>query len=493
MQKRQIVFIMTDSQRQDMVSCYSNHEMSTPNIDALAAQGVRYNKAYTTQPVCGPARSALFTGMYPHSNGSWANSYPIGDNVKTIGQRLTDAGIHTAYVGKWHVDGGDYFGLGRCPDGWDGEYWYDMRNYLEDMSDEDRRWSRNPSLDKTREVTADFTFGHKCSDRAIKFLEQSCDEDFFMVVSYDEPHMPALSPKPYSTMFADYLFPKSANVYDNLANKPEHQRVWAGKELYRDNDALQIRAPIFLGCNSFIDDEIGRVLKKVAQVAPDALVVYTSDHGDFLSSHGLCAKGPAPYDEINKIPLIIKGGDVGKIYDHPVSHINLMPTVLEYMGLPVPRIMEGKSILKTITDQATKVNDCIFLEFGRYEVDHDGFGGFQPLRCVFDGRYKLCINLLTTDEFYDLDVDPYELNNLIDEPNLTKIRNSLHDKILDFMNNTRDPFRGYYWERRPWRTDAREATWGYTGYTRQRENEEYEPRQLDYATGLPMEEAVRKK
>ena len=135
----------------------------------------------------------------------------------------------------------------------------------------------------------------------------------------------------------------------------------------------------------------------------------------------------------------------------------------------------------------------VFTEFGRYEVDHDGFGGFQPMRCCTDGRYKLSINLLSTDELYDLENDPDEIRNLIDSDSHSKIRNELHDRILEWMNRTRDPFRGFYWERRPWRTDAPPAGWKYTGMTRQRENEEYEPRQLDYDTGLEMERAVRRK
>jgi uncharacterized sulfatase len=139
------------------------------------------------------------------------------------------------------------------------------------------------------------------------------------------------------------------------------------------------------------------------------------------------------------------------------------------------------------------VNEAVFIEFGRYEVDHDGFGGFQPLRCAVDERWKLNVNLLSTDELYDLREDPAEMVNLIESPRHASVRDALHDRLLDWMNRTRDPFRGYWWERRPWRQGARPATWEYTGMTRQRENEEYEPRQLDYDTGLPMTAAVRKK
>lgn len=115
------------------------------------------------------------------------------------------------------------------------------------------------------------------------------------------------------------------------------------------------------------------------------------------------------------------------------------------------------------------------------------------MRAICDGRHKLVINLLSSDELYDLDRDSQELVNLIESPEHRSIRDQLHDRLLDWMNRTRDPFRGYYWERRAWRTDARAATWDYTGMTRQRENEQYEPRQLDYATGLPMVNAVRPK
>lgn len=492
----QVVFIMTDTQRTDMLGCYGNPDMHTPALDGLAARGVRFDHAYTCQPVCGPARSAIFTGTFPHSNGSWANSMPLGDNVKTIGQRLRDNGLRTAYVGKWHLDGGDYFGLGRCPDGWDPDYWYDMRNYLEELSPEDRLRSRKTATCRDPDMTADLTFGRRCSNRAIDFLDKHADEPFFLVVSYDEPHGPFLCPPPFCDMYEGYEFPKSPNVWDRLEGKPEHQKAWAGKALHRDRDAVRITPAAFLGCNSFVDDEIGRVLRAVEERAPGALVIYTSDHGDALDAHCLHGKGPAMYDEIARIPLIVHCPGLtpeNAVCEHPASHIDLAPTIMDYCGLPVPRLLEGRSMMPTLRDPSVRTNDHIFMEFGRYEIDHDGFGGFQPVRAVHDGRHKLVVNLLSSDELYDLEQDPHEMTNLIESAAHAQVRDALHDRLLDWMNETRDPFRGYYWERRPWREDARPATWAYTGYTRQRENEEYEPRQLDYDTGLDMTEAVRPK
>ncbi len=493
---RQTILIMTDTQRWDMLGCYGNPVLRTPHLDRLASQGLRFERAYTCQPVCGPARAALFTGLWPHGAGSWANNMPLGDNVKTIGQRLRDGGVQAAYIGKWHLDGSDYFGLGRCPDGWDPAVWYDMRNYLAELSPQDRVRSRRFETCLEPGFSADFTYAHRCSDRAIRFLQQHAGTEFVLVVSYDEPHGPWLCPAPYNTLYQDVDFPKSRNVWDTLENKPEHQRVWAGRMLTEDKDALRIRRPAYFGCNTFVDAQIGRVLEAVDQYAPHALLLYTSDHGDALGSHSITNKGPAMYDELTRVPLIMRWPGViepGALSTRLASHIDLAPTLMEAAGLPVPKAMHGHSMLGALRDPAAHEGDVVFMEFGRYETDHDGFGGFQPVRAAFDGRHKLVINLLTRDELYDLQEDPDELTNLIDSSSHTPARDALHDRLLRWMNDTRDPFRGYYWERRTWRHDARPATWDYTGMTRQREDEPYEPRQLDYDTGLDMESPVRKK
>ena len=98
---------MTDSQRADMLGCYGNPDMHTPNLDRLEEQGIRFDKAYTTQPLCQPARAGIFLGCYPHSCASWSNSMGVSGNVQSIGKRLSDHGVHTAYIGKCHLDGGD--------------------------------------------------------------------------------------------------------------------------------------------------------------------------------------------------------------------------------------------------------------------------------------------------------------------------------------------------------------------------------------------------
>lgn len=493
--RKKVILIMTDTTRTDMLGCYGNPDMDTPNLDRLAREGTRFDWAYTTQPVCQPARSAIFTGSYPHSCAGWSNCMGLSDNVQNIGRRLKDQGVHSAYIGKWHLDGGDYFGLGRCADGWDEDYWYDMRNYLEELTPEERFCSRQTDSMEKGKITREFTYGHRCSERAIDFLKKHKDtrEDYFLVVSYDEPHGPCLCPEEFWSKYEHTQFRRKKNLCDTLEDKPEHHRLWAGEDyLKAASPDFSMNFKYFLGCNSFVDDEIGRVIRAIDEYAPDAVVIYTSDHGDMLYSHSLTQKGPAMYEEITHIPLIIRGFGKHKVNTNPVSHINLAPTILDIFGLPVPKVFEGKSIYEELKT-GRRTNDYVFMEFGRYEVDHDGFGGFQPIRCVFDGRYKLVINLMTSDELYDLKEDPEEMKNLIFDESLAEEKKRLHKALLDNMYATRDPFRGYYWENRPWNSYPEDRTWESRLMTRQRENEEYEPRQLDYGTGLPMVRAFRKK
>lgn len=473
-----------------------NPVMVTPNLDALAAEGIKFENAYSCQPVCGPARSAIFTGQFPHSNGMVTNSLALGENVKTIGQRLTDQGIHSAFMGKYHLDGSDYFGLGKAPSGWDASYWYDQKNYLEDLTnDAERMKSRQSETSYEENLTEEFTYAHKTCNKALDFLEDNVGTDFFLTVSFDEPHGPSICPAPFNTMYRGFKFTGHPNFDDDLQDKPLLQRLWAGdnltksaEEINKPSDALTL----FLGCNSFVDYEIGRLMNIINEKYRDALIIYTSDHGDMLGSHKLQMKNAAAYKEIANVPLIIRGGACGVTTDAMASHIDLTPTILDYMGLPVPKLLEGRSILEQIKDPSIELNEVVYTEWTRYEVDHDGFGGLQLMRAVTSKHFKLVINLMDKDEFYDLEMDPFEVKNEIDNDVYRKERNELHDKLLAHMDDTRDAYRGYQWSTRIWRDDLK-PNWENSGYTRQKENEEYEPRQLDYDTGLPMKKAVRYK
>jgi arylsulfatase A-like enzyme len=494
MKAKNVILIMTDTTRWDFLNCYRNTGLQTPNLDKMAAEGIRYEYAYTTQPVCQPARAGIFTGQYPHSCNGWTNSMALDKNTHFIGERLQQQGVRTGYIGKWHLDGTDYFGNGKCPEGWDPEYWFDGKNHLDSLPDEEARRRSRLAAQKVQDPDINELYGHGVANRALEYIERYKDESFFLTVSFDEPHGPHHCPREFWEKYVDFEFPKDESIWDTLDGKPEYQKLWAGEYLQQNKDELKIQHAYHFGCNEYVDYEIGRVLDAINEYIPDAVVIFTSDHGHMMLNHSLWFKGVCGYDENTRIPFIIKGGDVpkGVVDSAPVSHINIAPTIFDLFGLKMPEVFAGNSLVPQIEGKVERVNDYVFSEWERYEIDHDLFGGFFPMRMVFDGRYKLNIYLLSTDELYDLKEDPHEMHNLIDSEEHAEIRDRLHDAILNMMNETRDPFRGWVWEQRPWRKNmvSPSVRWK-EGMTRQRVDSAFEERQLNYMTGLTMEEPSR--
>jgi uncharacterized sulfatase len=493
MKKPNIIMIMTDTQATNMVGCYSGQAVGTENIDGLAAKGVMFGSAFTTCPVCTPARSALFTGIYSSQSGAWANNIALGQNMRTMGSYFKDAGYRTAYIGKWHLDGHDYYGTGICPEEWDQAYWYEGANYLAEKTEQEIALWRNGlnTVDDLREnhIDASFTWAHGISKRAKAFLEEARanpDQPYLLVLSYDEPHHPFTCPPEYVERYQDFAYPLGKKAADTLENKPEHQRLWAEAMPSPVKADGMYRHPLYFACNDFVDDQIGDVLRCVNAVDDgNTWIAYTSDHGEMMGAHGLISKGSCAYDDITRIPLIlcppgqIRGQKVGS----PVSHIDLLPTLLEVAGINRTDAMHGKSLLPLIQGQANDFKE-VLIEFNRYEIEHDSFGGFIPMRALVTDEFKLVVNLFDSDELYDRKNDPDEIENLIDQPEFVVIRDQMHDRLLARMDEIRDPYRTYRWALRPWRKDKK-ATW--MGSFRPKPDDGVSPEVRDYDTGLPTQ------
>ena len=206
-------------------------------------------------------------------------------------------------------------------------------------------------------------------------------------------------------------------------------------------------------CNAYIDREIGRVVDAVERLhEDDTTIIYTSDHGGMQGSHGLSSKGPMMYEEICNIPFIVKhpSGKKGVATSALLSHIDIIPTMLELAGIERPDVLHGTSFAPLLLDPEIQIRKGAMINFYRFAINTDNNGEFYPIRGFVNKRFKLAINLLETDEFYDLENDPSEMNNLIDDPRYVDERNSIHDAILDEMDRIRDPFRSYRWGDRPW-------------------------------------------
>ena len=165
-----------------------------------------------------------------------------------------------------------------------------------------------------------------------------------------------------------------------------------------------------------------------------------------------------------------------------MSHIDFVPTVLDFFAVPRPDLLHGTSLLPQFQAPNRAVNDHVFIEFNRFEIDHDGFGAFAPIRCIVDAQHKLAINLLDTDEFYVRRDDPLELRNAVNDPAYAAVRERMHRQLVQWMNRTRDPLRGPHWMRRAWNGCDNHSTWG--GPTRPRPfDERWMPKTLLYDSG----------
>jgi len=406
-----------------------------------------------------------------------------------MGQRLQAAGLHTAYVGKWHLEGHDYYGTGVCPEGWDPDYWFDILNHIREFPSDQQPKMRRPNFNRDPDFTENHCFAKRCADRAVDFLREHGSEDFCLVVSIDEPHDPALVPPEWDEKFAGVCWPKSPNIWDTLEEKPRLQRLMSETLREEDRDALRLDWTRHLAAIAYMDDQVGRVLKELESVAPDALVIFTSDHGAGMQSHCIGPKGPVMYDEVTRVPLLWKWPDElpeGRVIEHPVSHIDILPTLLNAVGAEQPEPLAGQSLLPVLRDADREPDSPVFIEFNRFAIDNDGKGGFQPVRCVVHDNLKLVINLLDEDELYDLSHDPYEMHNAINDPALSKRRDRLHTLLLEWMNETLDLLRGYQWRERPWAPPA-DTTWNGTGGGGRRKGlEAGDPPLLGYLSAKPL-------
>jgi len=456
------VFIMTDTQNVSQVGAYGDPSVDTPNLDRLAATGIRFDRAYTTCPLCTPARGGLFSGLYPQVNGAWTNNRSTYADVPLWGTIFRHYGYRAAYTGKWHLEGISYFGDGVPGGGFEPDWWYDGKCYAEDIGPEMfRRYRSEKTAQGLRDAgfTEDAIWGHRVADRAIDFLDRVGDDDYVLVVSFDEPHGPFVAPPEYWEAWSADDIPKPANYMAPLEGKPgiQHvQRATYGESSWEQTARGRVR---HFACNSYIDREIGRVIDAVERLhADDTVTVYTSDHGDMMGAHGLRGKGPMMYDEITRVPFIVRapGGPAGAVCDSVVSHLDVLPTMLDLAGIDTPPSLHGVSLADTLADPTVPARTHAFVGFHRFAINHDDFGEFYPIRCVTDGRCKLSLNLFETDELYDLTEDPGECVNLIDDGRYTAVRDGLHDALLDEMDRVRDPFRSFRWGDRAWRT-ARHA------------------------------------
>ena len=474
--RKNVLLIMTDQQRWDTLGCYGAPTCKTPNLDALASRGVKFDAAYTPTSPCSPARAALFGGVYGHKDGVPRNGGFFRQDITNLAELLKPAGYKLGYAGKWHVDQGhvpteygfegkDFPGYGYPPthgfvEGLKYMQSYDMPNhyevYLKDHGLEvpkvvEATYGANPGkanqeMYALQSGTLEQSFECMVTEFTNELLEKFAaegkqdGEPFFIWSNFWGPHTPCFVPEPYYSMYNPEDIPEEPNFCETWQNKPfVHdlvERLWGlregGWEGWREIVAR------YWGYCTMIDDLVGMMTAKLEELdlLEDTMVVFTTDHGDQMGAHRLLEKGCFGYEETWRLPLIATHPDCenpGSVSDEFVYLFDLMPTVLEMAGVDIPDEIDAQSILPNILgrDEPTG-RDHVYCEFAGHLFP-------SSFRMVRNRRYKLIWNQTQISELYDLKHDPYELNNIIDLPEVEAVKRKLLDVMREDMVRTEDP------------------------------------------------------
>ena len=473
-----VVVLMSDQQRLDTVSCYGLNEVCrTPHIDALAARGVRFDSAFTPTAICSPARASFYTGLYPHKHGVTANGLCLREGVRGLNHYLDEVGYRCGYAGKWHVDeqtgptgygfaGQDFMGyafpgsdllpglqFGAKPKGHNPYADYLKERGFDPPPTVSHRFvGTNPSnqaqeMFALHEGPVESCIEYFVAEEAMRVLDEVAtgEEPFFLWANFWGPHSPSLVPEPYFSMYDPKAIPEHPGYAETFEKKPYRQqlieKLW-GLGDYGWEGFQEIAARYFGHC-TLIDDMVGRVVAHLEQlgVLDDTIIVYTSDHGDCLGAHKLIEKGEFMYDEIYRIPLVIAHPDCqapGTACDEFVYLHEIMLSSLDAAGLEVPADLDGQSFLPAMEGRPfANGREEVYCVFDRHFT-------VTNQRMVRTRTHQFTFNSGDPGELYDLQRDPYQLDNMYGEPAYEAVRQDLMGRMDCYMEELGDPLRGWF-------------------------------------------------
>lgn len=412
------LFIYTDDQRYDAMGAAQREEgeharfpwFKTPNMDKLAAEGVRFRNAFATSSLCSPSRAAFLTGRYNHLNGVVNNHTPFPTNSVTYATVLRAAGYRTAYIGKWHM--GQQ--RGQRP-GFDYSASYIAHGRYENCPFEINGVSQ-PTKGWVDDVTTDF---------AIDFLRTNKSGPFLLAVGFKSPHDPRTPPERLKNAFAGEVCRPAVNKDAKPAYLIASGRLGVSEALDKSEGRLN-----YFRCIAAADENLGRLLIALDELglAENTMIVYTSDNGYYLGDHSLGDKRSA-YEESIRIPLLLRYprlGVKGIVIDEPVLNIDLAPTFIQYAGLRPPSEMQGQS-WRPLLERKSPGTPPDWRTAFFYEYFFERGFAVPTLSAVRTDTAKLIKYKDHDDwtELFDLARDPYEMKNLIHEPAAMKLHTAL--------------------------------------------------------------------
>ena len=411
-----LIFVFADQMRARDMGCSGNPDVPTPNLDRMGRGGVRFTNATSCIPVCTPARAALLTGRYPLSTGMFLNDIQMSTEETTIAHALGAAGYDTAYVGKWHLDGSRRFGFtppGPRRQGFD--YWHaincDHRDYLNPIYYEDEDEPIGPGV-----YCADYE-----TDMALRYIENR-ERPYGLFLSYSPPH------NPYHQLperWRDRFDPAQIQLPANTADTEENRRELSG--YYAHIAAL--------------DENMGRLLDAVAY-DPNTILIFWSDHGDMLGSHGKKRK-QWPWDDSALVPLIVRwpgGLPASEVSEVLFNTVDFLPTLLGWMGVDCPQTAEGTDLGPAIAGREEGPASAFLQVVVPFAEQVD-----VEWRAVRTRQYTYAEDADGPWLLYDNLADPDQVDNLVVRPDCVQLQRELAGELRQWLQRTGDSF-----ERREW-------------------------------------------
>lgn len=413
------LFIFSDEHTREITGCYGNETIETPNIDRLAAQGTRFDNAYTNCPICVPARASLATGRYVHDLRLWDNAHPYTGQPQGWGHRLMDAGHHVTSIGKLHYRSSD------DPTGWSEEI--DTLHVVDATGDvagcirtdmEERRTGRFLAEDAGRGDSSYLRYDTSTAAHASRWLRDEApkhaDKPWTLFVGFVLPHFPLIAPPEYFDKYPD-LPPPRFYAPEDRSRHPvvqELARVQA-YDKYFDADKVRIARQAYFGMVTYLDYCIGQLMStlEATGLGDSTRIIYTSDHGDNIGHRGLWGKS-CMYEEAVAVPMIITGADIpaGHAVQTPVSLVDCYQTLVEGAGLALTtdeQALPGHSLID-IANGATPQRTVL----SEYHASSATTGFFM----IRVDQYKYVHYVGAPPQLFDLDADPHEANDLAADP-----------------------------------------------------------------------------
>lgn len=426
---------MGDEHRADCIGAYGNGNIITPNLDALARDGVCHTHHFTTYPVCTPSRYSFLSGIYTHQHGGWDNHCTLASGIETFPKILSRNGYHTVAVGKMHMTP-TYLDVGfqkmilAEQDG-PGRFEDDYHIYLRDKKLLDENDIQDQREEYRKNAGRDYwdSFGAMKSnleernhsttwitDRALEELDTWNTDGNMMFVSYIKPHHPFDPPAPYDTLYdaeALQLLPGYTEFVSDMDY--EHNQGYFDNKKLTFNKLKKIMAHYY-GSISHMDYHIGRIISALKQkgLYENTMILYTSDHGDYMGYHHMLLKSNYMYEPLVRIPLIIKYPNKkhkGEINHNISNNLDIAPTILGQAGVEVPKSMKGNNLEDQKVKREMTICEGMMVDCcrGKREKYYEYM--------IRSERYKLIINKnLNKWIFFDLKKDPLELRNLAEFP-----------------------------------------------------------------------------